>query len=151
MDALVLAEGEGEAHTVGPSSRVTIKAGGEETAGTFYLGESEIEPGFPGPPLHFHEALHDMFYVLRGRLTVQLGDRTVEATPGTFICVPPGVRHTFSNRSDQPVQFLNLNTPSGWEGYMRALGAAFTSSDPLTPEAIGRIASQYDFKLSDKP
>ena len=149
MDALVLAEGEGEAHTVGPSSRVTIKAGGEETAGTFYLGESEIEPGFPGPPLHSHEALHDMFYVLRGRLTVQLGDRTVEATPGTFICVPPGVRHTFSNRSDQPVQFLNFNTPSGWEGYMRELGAASASSEPLTSEAIGRIASSYDFKLSD--
>jgi mannose-6-phosphate isomerase-like protein (cupin superfamily) len=149
VDGLVLANGAGEAHTVGPSSRVTIKAGGEETAGTFYLGESEIEPGFPGPPLHFHEALHDMFYVLRGRLTVQLGDRTVEATPGTFICVPPGVPHTFSNRSDQPVQFLNFNTPSGWERYMRELGAAFASGEPLTPEAIGRIASRYDFKLSD--
>ena len=34
---------------------------------------------------------------------------------------------------------------------MRALGAAFTSSDPLTPEAIGRIASLYDLVLSDSP
>ena len=92
-----------------------------------------------------------MFYVLKGRLTVQLGERTVEATPGTFICVPPGVRHTFSNRSDQSVQFLNFNTPSGWEAYMRELGAAFASDEPPTAEAIGRIASHYDFKLNNAP
>jgi mannose-6-phosphate isomerase-like protein (cupin superfamily) len=148
VDALVVGKGEGEAHSFGPS-RVTIKAGGDETAGSFYLGEGEIEPGFPGPPLHFHERLHDMFFVLEGRLTFQLGDRTVEAMPGTFVCVPPGVRHTFSNRSDQPVRFLNFNTPSGWEGYMRDLGAAFATGEPPSQETIGRIASRYDFKVSN--
>jgi mannose-6-phosphate isomerase-like protein (cupin superfamily) len=148
VDALVLGEGEGEVHTVGPS-RVTIKAGGDETGGTFYLGEAEIEPSFPGPPPHFHERLQDMFFVLAGRLTVQLGNSTVEATPGTFICVPPGVWHTFSNLSNEPVRFLNFNTPSGWEDYMRELGSAFASGEPPTSEAIGRIASQYDFKLGD--
>ena len=32
---------------------------------------------------------------------------------------------------------------------MRELGAASASDGPLTSEAIGRIASSYDFKLSD--
>jgi oxalate decarboxylase/phosphoglucose isomerase-like protein (cupin superfamily) len=90
-----------------------------------------------------------MFYVLEGRLTVQLGDSKVEATAGTFICVPPGVSHTFSNLSDETVSFLNFNTPSGWEAYTRDLGAAFASGEPPTSEAIGRIASQYDFKLGN--
>lgn len=89
MDAVVLGAGEGEVHTVGPS-RVTIKAGGDETAGTFYLGEAEIEPGFPGPPSHIHERLHDMFYVLKKRLTVQLGDAEVEATPARSSASLPG-------------------------------------------------------------
>jgi mannose-6-phosphate isomerase-like protein (cupin superfamily) len=150
MDALVLGEGEGEALSLG-ATRVTIKATGEETAGTFYLGESELAPGFPGPPLHVHERLTDMFYVLEGRLTLQLGERTIEAAPGTFVCVPPGVRHTFSNRSDQPVRFLNFNTPSGWEQYMRDLGEAFGSGEPPIPDAIGRIASRYDFEVADPP
>jgi quercetin dioxygenase-like cupin family protein len=150
VDAHVLGSGEGEAHFIG-ATRITIKATGEQTAGTFYLGETELAPGFPGPPPHTHERLHDMFYVLEGCLSIRLGDHTVEAKPGTFVCVPPGVRHTFSNHGDQSVRFLNFNTPSGWEGYMRDLGAAFGSEEPPSQEAIGRIASRYDFKVTDPP
>ena len=32
-----------------------------------------IEPGFPGPPPHIHEHVHDMFTVLDGALTVRVG------------------------------------------------------------------------------
>jgi oxalate decarboxylase/phosphoglucose isomerase-like protein (cupin superfamily) len=92
-----------------------------------------------------------MFSVLEGTLTFQLGERTVEAVAGTFVCVPPGVTHTFSNRTDRPVRVLNFNTPSGWEEYMRDLAAAFASGELPTPEAIGRIASRYDFKAVDSP
>ena len=86
-----------------------------------------------------------MFYVLEGTLTMRLGDETHELGPGSFACVPPGVVHTFSNPSDTPVRFLNFNTPSGWENYMRDLSAA-AESGSLNPETIGRIASKYDFQ-----
>ena len=86
-----------------------------------------------------------MFYVLEGELTMRLGDQTHELAVGTFVCVPPGVTHTFSNASDAPVRFLNFNTPAGWENYMRELGEA-ANAGPLTPEVIGRIASHYDFQ-----
>jgi mannose-6-phosphate isomerase-like protein (cupin superfamily) len=144
MRAVVHRPGEGEL-IAGPSS-VTIKATGEDTAGSFYLGEALIQPGFAGPPPHVHERLHDMFYVLEGTLTMQLGDETLDLDPGSFVCVPPGTVHTFSNRSDQPVRFLNFNTPAGWENYMRDLAAALSAGTP-TPEEIGRIASRYDFRL----
>ena len=121
-----------------------IKATGEETGGAFFLSETTLEPGFPGPPLHRHERLVDMFYVLEGVLTFRLGDEKHELAPGTFACVPPGVAHTFSNPSSEPVRFLNFNTPAGWENYMRELAEA-ARSGPLTPEAIGRVASRYDF------
>ena len=65
MEATVHPPGEGE--QIGGPSAVTIKATGEETNGSFYLGEVVVEPGFPGPPPHVHERLHDMFYVLDGR------------------------------------------------------------------------------------
>jgi quercetin dioxygenase-like cupin family protein len=136
--------GEGERHGAGGNSAVIIKASGEETDGSFFLSETTIDPGFPGPPpRHRHERLHDMFYVLDGVLTMRLGDETHQIGPGTFVCVPPGVTHTFSNTSDSPVRFLNFNTPAGWENYMRDLGEA-AKSGPLTPEVIGRIASRYD-------
>ncbi len=135
--------GEGERHGLG-ASEVLVKATGADTGGTFFLSETTIAAGFPGPPPHRHEVLHDMFYVLDGTLTVRLGDETRELGPGTFVCVPPGVVHTFSNPGTTPVRFLNFNTPAGWEDYMRDLGEAGRSG-PLTSEAIGRIASRYDF------
>lgn len=138
--------GAGETLSMGPST-ITIKAGGDQTGGSFFISESEIAPGFAGPPLHTHVRLHDMFYVLQGTLTVRLGDEVHEAGPGTFVCVPPGTPHTFSNPSTEPVRFLNMNTPSGWEDYMRDLAAAAEQAGgPLDPARIGEIASRYDFK-----
>jgi quercetin dioxygenase-like cupin family protein len=146
MEAVVHEPGGGERHSLG-GSELVIKATGEDTGGSFFLSETTIEPGFPGPPPHTHERLHDMFYVLEGRLTMQLDGERRELGPGSFVCVPPGVVHTFSNPSDEQVRFLNLNTPSGWEFYMRELAAA-AQAGPLTSEAIGAIASHHDFRLA---
>ncbi len=143
MEAVVHLPGEGERHIAG-SSEIVVKATGDETAGTFFLSESTIAPGFPGPPPHRHERLVDMFYVLDGVLTVRLGEETRQLGPGSFVCVPAGVVHTFSNPSDSPVRFLNFNTPAGWEKYMRDLAEA-AQAGPLTPEVIGSVASRYDF------
>ena len=142
--ATVHRPGEGE-HVGGPSA-VTIKATAEDTDGSLYLGEASAEPGFPGPPLHRHRELHDMFYVLEGSLSVTVGDETLELEAGSFACVPPGTPHTFANTSDQPVRFLNFNTPAGWENYMRDLGKLLSTGD-ANPEAIGTIASRYDFEV----
>ena len=139
-----LEAGEGERYAAGPASEIVIKATGDDTGGSFFLSESTIGPGFEGPPAHRHEALHDMFYVLDGTLTMRLGEETHQLGPGAFVCVPPGVVHTFSNPSAHPVRFLNFNTPAGWERYMRDLGEA-ARSGPLTRETIGQIASRYDF------
>lgn len=126
---------------MGPNTLV-LKATSAETAGGFFLSESTIAPGFPGPPPHVHERLTDMFYVLEGTLTLRVGDEEVEAGPGTFACFPPGTTHTFSNRSDEPARFLNFNIPGGWEDYMREL----VSSGAATPAEIGAIAARYDFR-----
>ncbi len=138
--------GAGEVHAMGPNE-IAIKATSEDTAGGFFLSESTIAAGFPGPPPHVHDRLHDMFYVLEGTLTVRLGEEEREAPPGTFVCVPPGTVHTFANRGDAPVRFLNFNIPGGWEDYMRELAAAARSGTPPTPEEIGKIAARYDFRL----
>lgn len=143
MSGIVHRRGEGERYAVG-ASEILIKATGEDTGGAFFCSETTIEPGFPGPPPHTHEHLVDMFYVLEGTLTVRVGDDTHEAPPGTFVCAPPGTVHTFANRSEAPVRFLNFNTPGGWENYMRDLARA-AQEGPLTPEVMGKIASRYDF------
>ena len=144
-DALVSRAREGETLAAGRST-VVLKATGESTAGAFFVSESSAEPGFPGPPPHFHRRLVDVFYVLEGTLTMRIADAAVEARPGAFACVPPGVVRTFSNGSDLPVRFLDFNTPAGWENYVRELAKAFRQGRMPTADEIGRIASRYDFQ-----
>jgi quercetin dioxygenase-like cupin family protein len=142
---VVLDPGGGERISVGAST-LSIKAEAATTGGTFFMSETEIEPGFPGPPPHTHAHLHDMFYVLEGVLTLLVDGETVEAGPGTFVCAPPGTVHTFANRSGAPVRFLNFSTPGGFEGYMRELGAAFSGGPAPSPAQMAEIASRYDFR-----
>jgi len=143
MSALVHGPGEGEVVRVGPTP-VVIKATGEHTGGRFFLSETTLAAGMPGPPPHTHETVCDMFHVLEGRLTMRVDDDEIEATAGTFVCAPPGTVHGFRNTSDAPARFLNFNVPAGWEDYMRELAAASASPDGLTHAEFGRIASRYD-------
>jgi quercetin dioxygenase-like cupin family protein len=137
--------GEGERIAAGEGSVIVLKATGETTGGSFFMSETTIAPGFAGPPPHRHKHLCDMFYVLEGVLTMRLGEETHEVAAGSFVCAPPGVVHTFSNAGTGPVRFLNMNTPSGFEHYMRELGDA-AKRGALTPEVMGPIASRYDFE-----
>jgi quercetin dioxygenase-like cupin family protein len=146
-DGAVLGPADGERIGVGRSS-VLLKGTRDSSDGMFFLSETTVEPGFPGAPLHVHRELHDLFYVLDGTLILRDGDETIAAAAGTFACFPPGRVHTFSNPGDEPVRFLNFNTPAGWENYIRALGAAFAGEDTPTADEIGRIASQYDFQVA---
>jgi mannose-6-phosphate isomerase-like protein (cupin superfamily) len=145
-DGAILGSDEGEGIDVGRSS-IVLKGTGASSDGMFFLSETTVEPGFLGPPPHVHRELHDLFYVLDGTLTLRDGDETIAAGPGSFACFPPGTVHTFSNPGDESVRFLNFNTPAGWEGYMRELGAAFAGGGPPTPDEMGRIASRYDFQV----
>ena len=121
-EGTVLGPGEGTTFVAGTATSV-FKATREATAGSFSLAEVTIQPGTSGPPPHFHREMLDSFFVLEGTLSVRLGDDELEAPPGTYACAPPGIVHTFANRSDGPVRFLNLNTPGGWEDFIRDLAA----------------------------
>jgi oxalate decarboxylase/phosphoglucose isomerase-like protein (cupin superfamily) len=86
-----------------------------------------------------------MFFVLQGELTMRLGDETSVLGPGSFVLVPPGTVHTFSNPSDEPVRFLGLMSPGGFEQYFRDLRDAFADGPPDVAR-IGEIASRYDIE-----
>ena len=64
---------------------------------------------------HVHNGEDDAFYILEGELTFTFGDREAAAGPGTFVLVPPGVRHGFRNDGDRAVRMLNLHAPAGFD------------------------------------
>jgi quercetin dioxygenase-like cupin family protein len=139
--------GGGEELSIGGSS-LFIKADSAATDGTFAMTETTLEPGFPGPPPHFHEAFNDVFYVLDGTVTVRVGDEVHELGPGGFACITPGTVHTFSNATEVPARVLNLSIPGGFEGYLRDMAAAMEGGG-FEPAVAAEIAQRYDFKLAE--
>jgi mannose-6-phosphate isomerase-like protein (cupin superfamily) len=142
MEAVVLMPGEGE--SIGSGAGV-VKATAETTAGAFSINEGTFPAGFTGPPSHSHREMTDSFYVLEGTLHMAIGDREIDAPAGSYVLVPPGAVHTFANTSQAPVRVLNINSPAGFENYLRELAAAMQSGRMPTPEEFGRIAAKYDF------
>ena len=134
---------EGEVLDYGDGDITLILASGDATDGAFTVVEHRLAAGAEGPPPHYHEQLCDAFYVLEGELTLRIGGRTETAPSGSFACFPPGVVHTFSNPSDQPVRVLNVNAPGGWDRVLRAVVTA-SSSGPVGSGEVGEIASERD-------
>ena len=107
--AVVVRPGEGD--RVG---NVEFLARSEDTP-RFNLAVIEIAPGSHGPPAHAHDAEDDSFYILSGELTFDVEGEVTVAPAGTFVLVPPGLVHTFANRTDQPVRMLNVHAPAGFD------------------------------------
>jgi quercetin dioxygenase-like cupin family protein len=145
MDPIVLKQSEGKDVSVAGNA-IVLKAKGEDTGGALGVVDYTAAPGFLGPPPHFHREITDIFYVLEGTLTFAVGDETVEATPGTFVLVPPGVVHTFSNQGSEPARFLGLVSPAGFERYFEELADA-VGDGPLDPAVAAEISSKYDINF----
>ena len=143
-DALVRPPGAGKRLRLGPSE-VVVKAGREDAGGVLSLTEATLAPGMPGPVPHRHESFIDSFYVLEGTLTLLLGERSVEATAGTYALVPPRAVHTFSNPAAEPTRFLNLMAPGGFERYLEEVAAALPQGGSADAELMAQVASRYDF------
>lgn len=88
------------------------------------VGVFTAQPRSGGPEEHDHVDEDDAFFVLEGELTFFLDGAEVVAEAGTFVLVPPGVRHTFANRSDGVTRFLNIHAPAGFDVRIGAAAAA---------------------------
>ena len=100
----------GEGHTVG---NVEFLARSADTP-RFTFSIITKDPG-EGPPLHVHPDEDDAFYILEGEVVVIVEDDEVTVGPGTFVLVPPGVPHTFANRSRAVARIVNVHAPAGFD------------------------------------
>jgi mannose-6-phosphate isomerase-like protein (cupin superfamily) len=109
MRAVVVPPGQGR--RVG---NVEFLARTEETP-RFNLAVITMQPHRHGPEAHVHPDEDDAFYVLEGELTFTVDGEDVVAEAGTFVLVPPGVPHTFGNRSARVTRVLNVHAPAGFD------------------------------------
>ena len=133
----VVVLGPGESRTAGA---LVLKATGADTGGAYALRENVIPPGFADAAPHRHAAVEEGWYVLEGAMTFLVERQRVLAPAGTFVLVPRGVTHAFTNCGTTPARFLVLFSPPGFEAMFEELharrGAAGGRLDPAQAAAI---------------
>lgn len=60
-------------------------------------------------PWHKHEDTDDFFFVLKGRLTIEMRDKSVHLSPGEVFVVPRGVEHR--PVADEEAYFILIEPP----------------------------------------
>lgn len=72
------------------------------------LREHVIDAGRRGPPLHCHSAEEELFLILAGEATLELGDERMPVRPGHVVSrvAGTGIAHAFVAGSDEPLRVL---------------------------------------------
>ena len=79
-----------------------------------------------GLPPHVHERLYEIFYVLEGEITFQIGTELFTAGAGTVVWIPPGTPHGFRVKTET-ARALNMYLPGGFDDVVRLLGTPATA------------------------
>ncbi|MFN8518517.1 MAG: cupin domain-containing protein [Chloroflexota bacterium] len=132
---IVRRSGEGEGIGLG-----RLLVGDDAAEGRFALLELEGRPGVQ-VPAHIHRDADELFYVLEGRLMVQVAGDELEAGPGDLVLVPRGTAHGHRTPGEGRVRWLTLFAPGGAEGYFRARAHAVARARELSDAA--RVGLDY--------
>jgi mannose-6-phosphate isomerase-like protein (cupin superfamily) len=135
-------------------TRMTIKAGGDATAGGFTLLEFSAPEGF-APPLHVHHDEDEGFYVLEGCLHVVCGDDRWSVRRGGFVFLPRQVPHSFLVDGGS-VRALQITTPAGFEDFVRELGQPATHRglpEPSEPDVarLAEVSARHGYGILGPP
>lgn len=60
---------------------------------------------------HFHRRAQQFFYLLAGRLTIEIEGDEHELAPGQGLHVPAAASHQVFNRAESPAEFLVISQP----------------------------------------
>jgi mannose-6-phosphate isomerase-like protein (cupin superfamily) len=139
----ILAPGEKHADAP-PLERPFFRFASGQTGGLATLAEVRLPPLTAGPNLHVHTREDEMFFVLDGVMTVQVGDQLHEIAAGGLAWGARGTPHAFANRAEDPLRLMIMWIPGGAEGlfldmrnYLQAAGGA------PDPQVVADLQTRY--------
>jgi mannose-6-phosphate isomerase-like protein (cupin superfamily) len=71
----------------------------------------ERMPGGTEEAAHRHQRAQQFFYVLKGRLVIQVGPDAISVASGEGLEILPGVIHQVRNPARAPAEFLVISAP----------------------------------------
>jgi quercetin dioxygenase-like cupin family protein len=141
----VVKDGDGAALDMRDGNRMEPLSPSAEDA--YFVMKGTIPPG-GGVPLHSH-ADPESFYVLSGEAEALIqtprGLEWQKIRPGGFLHIPPGTKHAWRNRSNEPSSALITSTAKlGRALREMAQLASEDGTEFASPAAIQRIAEISD-------
>jgi len=113
---IVTPPGGGEVQQFSLGERLVWKAT-SATTGSFDQFELTALPGHAGAPEHVHAGVEECFYILDGAFRFKVDNDLVLAEAGTFLFVPRGVAHTWTNALNKPSTMLLTFVPGGMKAF----------------------------------
>src|SRR5262245_53310628 len=90
----------------------TLTSSAADNDGEFVEFEWLLPPDNVSPPPHIHPACAEGYEVTEGSFEVMTDGDWRMLTRGQSATVPPGVSHTFRNKSGQPVRIRTFHRPA---------------------------------------
>ncbi len=112
--------------------------------------EYHATPRFEGSPPHYDKLMEETFHVLEGNPSFHIGGETIAGAAGSFVYIPAGIVHTFSNPLDAPVKFLLHMSPGRLEKYFDEVVALYKEEAKWPPLNMSKLVSlfgKYDTNL----
>jgi quercetin dioxygenase-like cupin family protein len=121
------AAGEGK-EFVAPDAVLTVKIDAAHTDRNYELFEVDAQRG-PATPPH-RTGWAKAYYVLSGRIIVQIDDDGYDLGPGEAIAIPPAALHTFTVLSPS-VKFLTVSLTDGMGRFHADLDTTVPHDRPM--------------------
>jgi quercetin dioxygenase-like cupin family protein len=106
-----------------PGWTYRVKVSASDTAGALTVLEGEMAPGHRGPLEHLHTGHDEAFFVLSGAMRFRVGNEHRKVSVGETVFASRGLAHGFSNDAAEPVRYLAMLSPSGYESYFERLAS----------------------------
>ncbi len=129
-----------------PDAVLTVKIDADHTDGDYEVFEVDAPRG-PATPLH-RTGWAKAYYVLHGRMVVQVDDEGFDLGPGSSVTIPPGALHTFTVLSPT-VGFLVVSLGAAMGRFHADLCAAVPAGRPVAEsmDEIGRVLARHDVTM----
>jgi quercetin dioxygenase-like cupin family protein len=140
------AAGEGRELTA-PDGVHTVKIDATHTDDQYELFEFDAQRG-PATPPH-RTGWAKAYYVLNGRILVQVEDEGFDLGPGSSIAIPPGALHTFTVLSPT-TKFLAVGLTGAMGRFFADLDASVPRGRPIedVTQQIQEVLTRHDVTLA---
>jgi len=135
---------EGRAFNV-LGNELLLKVTSEQSGGAFELYQQTNPPGAGVPP-HVHSREDETFHVVSGQVRFLVGEKWMEAGPGTTLWAPRNVPHGYQIVGQEPAVLLFIVSPPTMAPMFAELGALPPGPPDLAK--VGEICGRYGVKFA---